>query len=123
MGKVNYITEIIKEFPDIKEGQENDEDWGYEGFKLFKSKNYEQAEIKFKMLTRSQPSHHEGFEGLAYLYYEMGDSLKAIWFMEKAIKIARAFLRNDSIDPVIIKEMRSNLQAMKTQKLIKGIVP
>lgn len=123
MGKVNYIAAISKEFPNIKEGQENDEDWGYEGVQLLKNRNYEQAEIKFKMLIRSQPSHHEGFEGLAYLYYEIGDSPKAIWFMEKAIKIARAFLRNDSIDPVIIEEMRANLQSMKTQKPIKGIVP
>lgn len=120
MGKVNYIAEIIKEFPNIKEGQDDDEDWGNEGFQLLKNKKYEQAEIKFKMLTCSQPTHHEGFEGLAYLYYEMGDSPKAIWFMVKAINIARAFLRDDSIDPVIIEEMRSRLQSMKAQKPLKS---
>jgi tetratricopeptide (TPR) repeat protein len=120
MGKVNYIAEIIKEFPDIKEGQEDDKNWGNEGFQLLKSENYEQAEIKFKMLTRSQPSHHEGFEGLAYLYYKIGDFRAAIWFMGKAIKIAKRFLKDDSIDPAIIEEMESNLKSMKTQKPLQS---
>jgi tetratricopeptide (TPR) repeat protein len=87
MSKENYIAEIIKEFPNLKPGEENDENWGNEGFQFLRDKNYEQAGIKFKMLTRSQPNHHEGFEGLAYLYYELGDRKKTICFMEKAIKI------------------------------------
>jgi hypothetical protein len=70
------------------------------------------------MLTRSQPSHHEGFEGLAYLYYELGDGQKAIWFMEKAVKIAREFLKDASIDIGVIEEMESNLESMKTKKSI-----
>ncbi|NCS09355.1 MAG: hypothetical protein GPJ07_24235 [Microcystis aeruginosa G13-07] len=119
MSKENYIAEIIKEFPNLKAGEENDENWGNEGFEFLRSKNYERAETKFKMLTRSQPNHHEGFEGLAYLYYEIGNYQKAIWFMEKAIKIAREFLKDDSIDLEVIEEMESNLKSMKTKKPIK----
>ena len=120
MGKKNYIVEIIKEFPNIKEGEENDDDWANEGFEFLKNKNYESAEIKFKMLTRSSPKHHSGFEGLAYLYYKIGDYQKAIWFMGKAIKIARRFLKDDSIDLEVIEEMESNLKSMKTKKPIKS---
>jgi tetratricopeptide (TPR) repeat protein len=119
MSKENYIAEIIKEFPNLKAGEENDENWGNEGFEFLRNKNYERAETKFKMLTRSQPNHHEGFEGLAYLYYEIGNYQKAIWFMEKAIKIARKFLKDDSIDLEIIEKMESNLKSMKTKKTIK----
>ena len=119
MSKRNYISEITKEFPNIKKGEENDEDWGNEGFEFLRNKNYKQAEIKFKMLTRSQPKHHEGFEGLAYLYYETGPYQKAIWFMEKSIKIASEFLKNDSIDIEVIDEMESNLKLMKAKKTIK----
>ena len=113
MGQKNYIVEIIKEFPNIYEGEENDDNWANEGFEFLRSKNYERAEIKFKMLTRSQPSHHDGFVGLAYLYYEIGDYQKAIWFMRKAIKIAREFLKDDSIDLEVIEEMESNLESIK----------
>ena len=120
MGQKNYIVEIIKEFPNLKEGEENDDNWANEGFEFLRSKNYERAEIKFKMLTRSQPNHHDGFVGLAYLYSEIGDYQKAIWFMRKAIKIAREFLKDDSIDLEVIEEMESNLESMKTKKPIKS---
>ena len=120
MGQKNYIVEIIKEFPNLYEGEENDDNWANEGFEFLRSKNYERAEIKFKMLTRSQPNHHDGFLGLAYLYYEIGDYQKAIWFMGKAIKIAREFLKDDSIDLEVIEEMESNLKSMKTKKPIKS---
>jgi hypothetical protein len=118
MSQENYIAEIIKDFPNLKKGKEDDHDWGREGFKFLTNKNYEGAEIKFKMLTRSQPSHHEGFEGLAYLYYKLGDGQKAIWFMEEAVKIAREFLKDASIDIEVIEEMESNLESMKTKKPI-----
>lgn len=118
MSKENYISEIIKEFPNLKAGKENDFNWGHEGFKFLSRKNYEQAEIKFKMLTRSQPRHHEGFEGLACLYYEIGDHKKAIWFMEEAIKLAREFLKDDSIDIEVIEEMEANLRSMKAKESI-----
>ena len=120
MGQKNYIVEIIKEFPNLYEGEENDDNWANEGFEFLRSKNYQSAEIKFKMLTRSQPNHHDGFLGLAYLYYEIGDYQKAIWFMRKAIKIAREFLKDDSIDLEVIEEMESNLKSMKTKKPIKS---
>jgi tetratricopeptide (TPR) repeat protein len=119
MSKENYIAEIIKEFPSLKAGKENDENWANEGFEFLSNKNYEQAEIKFKMLTRSQPKHQDGFEGLAYLYYETGDYKKAVWFMKKAVKIAREFLKNNSIDLEVIEEMESNLKSMETKKTIK----
>jgi len=119
MGKFNYIAEIQKEFPGLKEGEEDDDEWGNEGIEFLKNKKYEQAEIKFKILTQSQPNHHDGFEGLSYLYYEMGEQKKAIWFMEKAIKIARKFLEDDSIDVEVIEEMEANLKSIKVKQEIK----
>ena len=119
MSKINYIAEIQKEFPGLKEGEEDDDEWGNEGIEFLKNKNYEQAEIKFKMLTQSQPNHHDGVEGLAYLYYEIGEQKKAIWFMEKAIKIARKFLEDDSIDVEVIEEMEANLKLIKANNEIK----
>ena len=120
MSKTNYIAEIQKEFPGLKEGKEDDDDWGSEGFDFLKIQDHQKAEIKFKKLTQSQPNHHEGFEGLAYLYYEVGEKKKATWFMQKAIKIAKKFLEDDSIDIEVIEEMENNLRAIKTsKKLIK----
>ena len=40
--------------------------------------------------------------------------------MRKAIKIAREFLKDDSIDLEVIEEMESNLKSMKTKKPIKS---
>ncbi len=119
MNHENYIAAIIKEFPNIKAGEEEDWDWGDEGLEFLSNKNYGQAEIKFKMLTRSQPKHHNAFEGLAYLYYEIGDHQKAIWFMEEAIKRAREFLKDHSIDVEVIEEMESNLKSMQHKKAIR----
>jgi len=119
MSKINYIAEIKNEFPGLKEGEEDDDNWGNEGFDFLKKQDYAKAEIKFKMLTQSQPNHHEGFEGLAYLYYEVGEKKRASWFMQKAIKIARKFLEDDSIDIEVIEEMEGNLRAIKTSKKLK----
>ena len=38
------------------------------------------------------------------------------WFMEKAVKIARTFLKDDSIDIEVIEEMEDNLRRMKEEK-------
>ncbi len=118
MPKENYIFEIKQEFPSIML-HEDDDNWWDEGIKFLKNQDFEEAEIKFKMLTQSQPNHHDGFEGLAYLYYEIGERKKSIWFMEKALKIARRFLEDDSIDIQIIEDMEFNLKSIKNKKKIR----
>ncbi len=116
MGK-DYISEIRKEFPYIKPFEEEDEDIWYErGYKFLEEGKLEEAEKNFKKLLLAQPEHHDGYEGLAYTYYKSGAKEKALWFMEKAVEIAKTFLKDDSIDIEVIEEMEDNLRRMKEEK-------
>lgn len=119
MSGKNYLAEIEREFPGLKPGEEDDDRWENEGFGFLRSKNYAAAEVKFKMLTMSQPRHHGGFEGLAYLYHDTGEHDKAVWFMTRAVQIARRFLEDDSIDMKVIDEMEENLKAIETKGALR----
>ncbi len=116
MGK-DYISEIRKEFPYIKPFEEEDEDiWYEQGYKFLEEGKLEEAEKSFKKLLLAQPEHHDGYEGLANVYYTQGRTQEAIMLMKEAIKIARRFLEDDSIDIEVIEEMEDNLRRMKEAK-------
>ncbi|OQX20426.1 MAG: hypothetical protein BWK75_04860 [Candidatus Altiarchaeales archaeon A3] len=105
-----FLDEIRKEYSDIKP---NDED----GVELFnKGMNYlncgelTKAEKLFKILTQSQPQHHDGFLGLAQIYLKKGERDKMIYFYEQAIKRAKEFLKDDSIDLEAIEYMENEMK-------------
>jgi tetratricopeptide (TPR) repeat protein len=70
-----------------------------------------EAEDLFKKLTRHQPHHHDGFRGLAKVYEKKGERDKMIYFYDQAIKKAKDFLKDDSIDPEMIKIIESEKYA------------
>jgi tetratricopeptide (TPR) repeat protein len=116
---MDYIEQIKKEYPNIKPFEEDDWDWEKEGYEFFNAGNYKEAEELFKKLVLAQPRHHSGYEGLAYLYYEMKDYEKSEWFMKLALEKAKRFLESNSIDQKVIDEMDSDLSAIQNRKEIK----
>ena len=110
----NYLDQIKKEFPGIVPFEDaDDENWENEGYNFLKYNEYKKAENKFKKLILSQPNHHGGFEGLSQVYLKIGKYQEAIWFMEEAVKRARKFLEDDSLDIEVIDEMEDKLKTMR----------
>jgi len=112
----DYLGQVKKEMNHIKPHEEDDFDWAFEGQKFLTEGKINLAEKKFKELVASEPEHHDGFEGLAYVYYYIGEKEKALWFMRKAVNLARKFLANNSIDIEVIDEMEDNLSRMENDK-------
>ena len=106
-GIMNYIEEIKKEFPEIMPGMQNDLEWAHQALDFLRKGNIAKAETIYKKLCLSQPQHHEGFAGLAHVYYFTGEKDKSQWFMKEAIKRAKEFLADGSIDPSIIEDLES----------------
>jgi hypothetical protein len=117
---MNYLEEIRKEFPKIKAHMEDDWDWEKEAYDFLKERKIKEAEILFKKLCLSQPNHHSGFEGLAYVNSLRSEKGKAGWFMEEAIRRAREFLKDNSIDKKVIDEMEENLIKIKNDMKINA---
>ncbi len=120
--KMKYIKEIREEYPDIIpfEDEKNYINWNEKGFELLKADKFDKAEILFKKTLVIQPKHHNGPEGLAYVYYYKKEFEKAEYFMKHAIKLAREFLKTDSIDIEVIEEIEENLsRIIKRKPLIK----
>lgn len=112
---MDYLEEIKREFPKVKPFKEHDWTWEKEGYTFLKKRKFEEAEHMFKKLCLSQPNKHGGFEGLAYTYYLEDQKVKAEWFMNEAIRRARQFMKDNSMDQTAIDEMEDNLS-----KIING---
>ena len=82
---MDYLKQIKEEYPDVKPYYSDDLEWQNQAYSHFKEKNFVRAEEIFKKLCLSQPGHHSGFEGLAFIYYAAGEFEKAEWFMEEAL--------------------------------------
>ncbi len=108
---MDYLEEIKKEFPQVKP-YSGDLDWDNQAYGYLREKNYERAEILFKKICISEPDHHSGFEGLAYVYYTKGEFEKAEWFMQEALKRAKKFIEQDAIDLNVITKMEACYQSI-----------
>ncbi|OHD11012.1 MAG: hypothetical protein A2086_10100 [Spirochaetes bacterium GWD1_27_9] len=113
---MDYLEELKKEFPEIRAFDEDDFYWEQEAYDYLKQNDTENAGKIFKKLCLSQPAHHGGFEGLAFVYYKTGEKDKALWFMEKAIAITQSPLIDYTIAISTIKEMETNLINIKENK-------
>ncbi|MDI6730694.1 MAG: hypothetical protein QMD06_04050 [Candidatus Altarchaeum sp.] len=98
-----FLDEIRREYKHIKPHEEDDSEWYNKGMKYLKNNKVTEAEDMFKKLIMSQPEHHDGFLGLANVYKKKGEREKMIYFYDQAIKRAKEFLKDDSIDPEAIK--------------------
>lgn len=116
--ELKYIKQIREEFPNIIpfEDEENYINWHEKGFELLKADKLDQAEILFKKTLVIQPRHHNGPEGLAYVYYYKKEFEKAEYFMKHAINLARKFFKTDSIDIEVIEEIEENLKRIVGRK-------
>lgn len=116
MENRDAFKEIKREIDDIVPFEEDDDEWQAEGYCFLKGKRFKHAERKFQELIAAQPNHHDGYEGLGFVYNAMGKKDKAIFFMRRAVEIARSFLEDDSIDVEVISEMEDNLNSIKEDK-------
>ncbi|PKP61068.1 MAG: hypothetical protein CVT88_01185 [Candidatus Altiarchaeales archaeon HGW-Altiarchaeales-1] len=98
-----FLDEIRKKYSYIKPGEKDDSEWYNQGLEYMDENKIDKAENMFKKLIMSQPEHHDGFLGLANVYKKKGEREKMIYFYDQAIKRAKEFLKNDSIDPEAIE--------------------
>jgi ATP:corrinoid adenosyltransferase len=115
---MDYLKEIKREYPKIIPNNESDWEWENEAYEFLKERKTKKAENLFKKLCLSQPKHHSGFEGLAYTYYVTAEKDKSEWFMKEAIKRAKEFLKEKSVDKEVIDEMEVNLNKIKKNEKI-----
>ncbi len=116
----DFLQKLQKDFSYIKSFEEDDDVIEKTGLKAFETGDFETAEKKFKELAVSQPNHHSGLEYLALLYSRTGKLELAATLQEEAIKIAKRFLEDDSIDTEVIEEMEENLKKIKEGKEIEN---
>ena len=116
--ELKYIKEIREEYPKIIpfEDAENYLDSYEKGFELLKVDELDDAEILFKKTLLHQPQHHDGPEGLAYVYYYKKEFEKAEYFMRHAISLARKFLETKSVDIEVVEEIEENLNRIVERK-------
>ena len=108
-----YVAEIYREITHVRPHEEDDWDWMSHGMSLLKRGKLGRAEKKFKELLVAQPEHHDGYEGLALTYQKMNMKDRAFYFMEEALKRARGFLQDGSLDPEVIEEMEEELRQIR----------
>lgn len=114
-----FLHELTTEYSHIRPMEEDDDAIEKSGLEAFKAGDFQLAEKRFKELAVSQPSHHSGLEYLALLYSRTGKFELAAAIQEEAIKIAKRFLEDDSIDVEVIEEMEENLNKVKEGKEIQ----
>jgi tetratricopeptide (TPR) repeat protein len=115
----NYLTQIKKEFPDIRAYSESkDIIWEEKARQLLNKGKYEDAKELYKKLCLAQPDHHDAFIGLANVYYNAGEKKKATWFMEEALKRAQKFFKKGHLDKIIIDEIEKISEALKNDEKI-----
>ena len=102
---MDYLKEIKKEFPNIKKYENDDLEWENRAYASLKSGKYEEAKTLYKMICLSQPEHHDGFIGMAYIYYKEKNIEAAKWFISEGVKKAKEFLKDDSIDLEVVNKI------------------
>lgn len=99
------LYELHSEIPHIRAHWEEDDLWAAEGTDFLKAGEYKKAERKFKELILAQPDHHDGYEGLALVYCQMGKQKEARILINEAMRLARGFLENGSLDQDVLDEI------------------
>lgn len=113
---MDNLKEIRQEFPKIVAYGENDLDWDNQGYQHLKEKELNKGEMLFKKLCLSQPEHSDGFAGLAHTYYLKGEKEKSLWFMAEAIKRARFFVEEGSMDREVLEMMKDDYEKIKNNE-------
>ncbi len=99
------IYKLHSEIPHIRAHREEDDFWTAEGTGFLKAGEYKKAERKFKELILAQPDHHDGYEGLALVYCQMGKQKEARILINEAVRLARGFLEDGSLDKDVLDEI------------------
>ena len=106
MTREQFLAMLRQELPHNRTHQEDDWDWYVEGMEFLRNGELEKAERKFKALILSQPQHHDGYEGLARVYWVKERLEEALFLMEEAIQLAEKFLKDGSLDVEVWEELK-----------------
>ncbi len=110
-----YLQELTNRFP--FENKMND-DLDDKGLEALEKGDYNEVFRIFTQFIYLNPTHHLGFEFIAYAYYENRDFEKALWFMENAIERATVLCNNSKLDKGLFSVMKKNYEYMKRRQLI-----
>jgi len=108
----DYLERVRREFSGIRPHRERDWDWRDRGIQLLEEGDLPGAERQFKQLIVSQPDHHDGFEGLALTYKQMGRKDEALFLMQEALARARRFLAAGSLDQEAFETLEREYREM-----------
>lgn len=78
---LKILLELKKRYPDLENLEKNI------GILQLKTKKYKDAVETYTLLCEKEPFLAENYYGLALSYYYLGDSNKALFFVEKAVKL------------------------------------
>jgi len=106
------LAQYRKQFPEIRMHEEDDWEW-FEGAKeLEQEGKHLAAEILFKKLIVAQPTHHDGYEGLALMYQRLGRP-EAVPLIREAYRIALGFFEEDSLDKPVLDEIEAEMKSIE----------
>jgi len=80
---------------------------------FLKAGEYKKAERKFKELILADPEHHDGYEGLALTYHRLGRREEAIILINEAVRLARIFLKEGSLDQGVMDEIMAEKEEIE----------
>jgi len=109
----NYLKQIQKEFSHIRPYEEDDLEWWNEGLDLIDQGKLAEAEMKFKMLTVSQPDHSDGLEGLSKVYSKMNRIAEAKYFIDLAVERVKESIQLGYTDSEILDLLLDQQKAIE----------
>ena len=117
-----FLDEIKKEYSHIiPHDYDANVGWYGNGCYRLNFDDLDENELKkkeefFKKLIQFQPQHHDSFHALAMIYRKRGERDKTIYFYDQAIKRAKEFLKDDSIDPIVIEKLEEEREEAVNNK-------
>lgn len=78
--------------------------------------NIDNAKKIFEELIVAEPEHHDGYEGLAEVYYELGEKDTALFCINQAYEIAMGFYKEDTLDIEVLEDIEKKKEKIEEMK-------
>jgi len=114
VARIDELLEQYKnELPEIDSFQD-DWDWSYQAGLSIKMGRLDAAELLLKQLIVSRPMHHEGYEGLAGIYLQMGNP-DAVPLIRRANELAKAYVEKKALEPKALDEIEKKMAEIEAE--------
>ena len=115
--KVDVIRTIIeKEYPEVKEYDEDVVHLARLGLKSIRKRDFRKAEIFFKKLILYQPDGYIGYRYLGILEYRKGKIEEAKALMDKAISLTLAFYHEGNFNVEKLDEIEEERRIIENRE-------